>query len=138
MEDFFSTSLTTSLSGINSSKSEIEADLHDFKINLSRNLNSKQLLKFNDDSISIKKSIIKKVQDKCLRATKFNSSTPCMPVKCTTNANYTQSFGKSIKKPRKKFKSEKTKVFKLFLQSFQTSCVYTLMFYRLRPTDIYI
>ncbi len=108
MDNFYSTSLTTSLSGINTSKSEIEADLHDFKLNLTRNLNSSQLLKFNDDSFTIKKSIMQRVQDKCQRGVKYNSSTPCMPVKCTTNANYTQ--GIRNKKPLKKFKFDKTKV----------------------------
>lgn len=100
-EMFCSTSLTSSLNSMNTNP---EADLHNFKLNISRTLNSNSLLQFNDQ-ISVKKPKSKINLDKSNQRSKRTvriSSTPSIPAKCIATASYTRSD--TSKKNEKKVK----------------------------------
>ena len=100
--------LSVSASSLNR-KEHVAMQLHDFKMNMCKTLNSNFLQQFNTETpikektkknkmnksdSSEKKRQKKKVQR---RVTFSKSPTPCMPVKVNPNANYTMRHGDSQK-----------------------------------------
>jgi hypothetical protein len=103
MDQFYSTSLTSSLNGINS-HSDPKEDLKHFKTNLARTLNSRSLLQFNENfAIKPQEKLKKKSKfwDFSFTGSDKSQSTTSIPVKCVTDLASYKSIDAFKKKDQK-------------------------------------
>lgn len=83
------------VSTLTTTKKQFTADLRDFKMNISKTLNSQSLLKFNDTSKDGSRLRNNKVAKRLFRHKRSKNakhlSTPCIPVRVTTDIHYTMN-----------------------------------------------